>query len=309
MMFVAGAHYLGKLDNGQIFDSSYNRGKPLKFRIGLALASFSCTVMGKYTGITSIPALPTKDGRRGQVVDQVVIGTPRTIGKWFSYKTLNPRDLKILVFDEADHMLADLSMGSEFFHSLPLSPLLDGSDSILTGSSVEGCIKKFTTAELIESYRCNQCWHNSAIKYLSIIGGNEIFLVSATFNETVKSFAAKHEEGGRMVVPWKVFTQHWEYATKGANIVYYAGLHTMVCCGLVRTLVDPCEEMQLHWRQFCLMYLRLHLRQFTNLARKIMYDLHYMGVCHILKLMTSNATIGLGWIPVKRCNSIGGSFV
>ncbi|KAF9600624.1 hypothetical protein IFM89_011207 [Coptis chinensis] len=63
--------------------------------------------MGKYTGITSIPALPTKDWRRGQVVDQVVIGTPGTIGKWFSYKTLSPRDLKILVFVEADHMLAD----------------------------------------------------------------------------------------------------------------------------------------------------------------------------------------------------------
>ncbi|KAF9607791.1 hypothetical protein IFM89_001512, partial [Coptis chinensis] len=80
---------------------------------------------------------------------------------------------------------SQLSMGSEFFHSLPLTPLLDGSDSI-------DCIKKFTAAELIENYRCNQCWHNSAIKYLSIIGGNEILLFSATFNETVKSFAAKH---------------------------------------------------------------------------------------------------------------------
>ncbi|KAF9592830.1 hypothetical protein IFM89_017795 [Coptis chinensis] len=65
--------------------------------------------MGKYTGITSIPALPTKDGRRGQVVDQVVIGTPGTIGKWFSYKTLNPRDLKILVFNEADHIFGGCS--------------------------------------------------------------------------------------------------------------------------------------------------------------------------------------------------------
>ncbi|KAF9612239.1 hypothetical protein IFM89_038661 [Coptis chinensis] len=73
---------------------------------------------------------------------------------------------------------SQLSMGSEFFHSLPLSPLLDGSDSILTGSSLEDCIKKFTAAELIENYRCNQCWHNSAIKYLSIIGGNETHIES-----------------------------------------------------------------------------------------------------------------------------------
>ncbi|KAJ4980730.1 hypothetical protein NE237_031567 [Protea cynaroides] len=29
------AHYLGKLENGKVFDSSYNRGKPLAFRIGV----------------------------------------------------------------------------------------------------------------------------------------------------------------------------------------------------------------------------------------------------------------------------------
>ncbi|XP_031282691.1 peptidyl-prolyl cis-trans isomerase FKBP13, chloroplastic [Pistacia vera] len=28
------AHYVGKLENGTVFDSSYNRGKPLTFRIG-----------------------------------------------------------------------------------------------------------------------------------------------------------------------------------------------------------------------------------------------------------------------------------
>ncbi|XP_010684291.2 peptidyl-prolyl cis-trans isomerase FKBP13, chloroplastic [Beta vulgaris subsp. vulgaris] len=28
------AHYTGKLENGKVFDSSYNRGKPLTFRVG-----------------------------------------------------------------------------------------------------------------------------------------------------------------------------------------------------------------------------------------------------------------------------------
>ncbi|KAH9318652.1 hypothetical protein KI387_020421, partial [Taxus chinensis] len=28
-------HYTGKLENGEVFDSSYNRGKPLTFRVGL----------------------------------------------------------------------------------------------------------------------------------------------------------------------------------------------------------------------------------------------------------------------------------
>lgn len=67
--------------------------------------------MGKYTGITSVCAIPSDSGsfsttRRGQIVDQVVIGTPGTIKKWISYKTLNTSQIKILVFDEADHMLA-----------------------------------------------------------------------------------------------------------------------------------------------------------------------------------------------------------
>ncbi|KAL8160242.1 hypothetical protein V2J09_001779 [Rumex salicifolius] len=29
------AHYVGKLENGKVFDSSYNRGKPLAFKIGV----------------------------------------------------------------------------------------------------------------------------------------------------------------------------------------------------------------------------------------------------------------------------------
>lgn len=70
--------------------------------------------MGKYTGITSMCAIPSDSAnyipisRRPPVTDQVVIGTPGTIKKWISAKKLATRDVKILVFDEADHMLAEV---------------------------------------------------------------------------------------------------------------------------------------------------------------------------------------------------------
>ncbi|KAI3724126.1 hypothetical protein L2E82_35893 [Cichorium intybus] len=70
--------------------------------------------MGKYTGITSELALPTdnkKDyisvSKRAPVIAQVIIGTPGTINKWIKAKKLGTSQMKILVFDEADHMLAE----------------------------------------------------------------------------------------------------------------------------------------------------------------------------------------------------------
>ncbi|KAJ6853281.1 DEAD-box ATP-dependent RNA helicase 38-like [Iris pallida] len=69
--------------------------------------------MGKYTGITSFCAIPQDSAnyipitKCPPVTDQVVIGTPGTIKKWTSAKKLGTRDVKILVFDEADHMLAE----------------------------------------------------------------------------------------------------------------------------------------------------------------------------------------------------------
>ncbi|KAL2622656.1 hypothetical protein R1flu_002861 [Riccia fluitans] len=68
--------------------------------------------MGKYTGITSCctAAADTTSGvsvsRRSQITDQVVIGTPGTLKRWMTRdKILNTRNIRILVFDEADHML------------------------------------------------------------------------------------------------------------------------------------------------------------------------------------------------------------
>lgn len=68
--------------------------------------------MGKYTGITSVLGIPMvqhEDSatRRMPVNEQIVIGTPGTIKKWINHRRLSTRGLKILVFDEADHMLSD----------------------------------------------------------------------------------------------------------------------------------------------------------------------------------------------------------
>eukprot|EP00850_Spirogloea_muscicola_P006216 SM000029S10511 [mRNA] locus=s29:525220:528427:- [translate_table: standard] len=71
--------------------------------------------MAKYTGITAACTATAGDGggyrdysstRREPIVDQVVIGTPGTLKKWMTaLKTLRTDHIKILVFDEADHML------------------------------------------------------------------------------------------------------------------------------------------------------------------------------------------------------------
>ncbi|XP_015691195.2 DEAD-box ATP-dependent RNA helicase 38 [Oryza brachyantha] len=69
--------------------------------------------MGKFTGITCACAIPPaqKDyvpmAKMPAVTDQVVIGTSGTLMKWINHKKLATRDIKILVFDEADHMLAE----------------------------------------------------------------------------------------------------------------------------------------------------------------------------------------------------------
>ncbi|XP_059649205.1 DEAD-box ATP-dependent RNA helicase 38-like isoform X2 [Cornus florida] len=69
--------------------------------------------MGKFTGITAECAVPMDSTnyipvkKRAPVTAQVVIGTPGTIIKWVEPKKLGMSYMKILVFDEADHMLAE----------------------------------------------------------------------------------------------------------------------------------------------------------------------------------------------------------
>lgn len=46
LYYVMQAHYVGKLENGNVFDSSYNRGKPLTFRVGVGeVCYFSIAVL------------------------------------------------------------------------------------------------------------------------------------------------------------------------------------------------------------------------------------------------------------------------
>ncbi|GAV88303.1 UCH domain-containing protein [Cephalotus follicularis] len=66
----------------------------------------------------------------------------------------------------------EISLDFQFFHSLPLSPMLD-KGSAIHGCTLEDSMKQFTVAEQVENYRCSHCWHIAAIKYLSSIGENK----------------------------------------------------------------------------------------------------------------------------------------
>ncbi|KAK1400884.1 hypothetical protein POM88_000489 [Heracleum sosnowskyi] len=66
--------------------------------------------MGKFTGITSVLAVPMEGMPLSNIAalnKQVIIGTPGTINKWFTARKLSMTAMAILVFDEADHMLAE----------------------------------------------------------------------------------------------------------------------------------------------------------------------------------------------------------
>jgi len=75
--------------------------------------------MGKYTGISSECAVPIESRNndrsryRPPISAQVVIGTPGTIKRLMSQKKLGVNDMKVLVFDEADHMLAKVHIQNE----------------------------------------------------------------------------------------------------------------------------------------------------------------------------------------------------
>jgi ATP-dependent RNA helicase DDX19/DBP5 len=63
--------------------------------------------MGKFTGITlaSTAEQTTPGNRRRKVEEQVVVGTHGKLKDWINRRMLQTRNIRILVFDEADEML------------------------------------------------------------------------------------------------------------------------------------------------------------------------------------------------------------
>lgn len=69
--------------------------------------------MGKYTGIECAHTATEIKGRQPPLSAQVVIGTPGRMINWIAHKTLPAKDVKLLVFDEADEMLAQDGFGQD----------------------------------------------------------------------------------------------------------------------------------------------------------------------------------------------------
>lgn len=63
--------------------------------------------IGKFTGITITSTAAGDYGttRRARITDQIVVGTHGKLRDWMSKRVLAPKDMQILVFDEADEML------------------------------------------------------------------------------------------------------------------------------------------------------------------------------------------------------------
>ncbi|TKY60382.1 Ubiquitin carboxyl-terminal hydrolase 27 [Spatholobus suberectus] len=71
---------------------------------------------------------------------------------------------------------SQISINFEHFDCLPLSPVLSDTSTIRVDCTLVDCLKQFIVAEHVENYRCGHCWHNAAIKYLSVMEGNEVEL-------------------------------------------------------------------------------------------------------------------------------------
>ncbi|CAJ1937927.1 unnamed protein product [Sphenostylis stenocarpa] len=71
---------------------------------------------------------------------------------------------------------SQISINLEHFDCLPLSPVLSDTSTIRVSCTLVDCLKQFIVAEHVENYRCSYCWHNAAIKYLSVMEENEVEL-------------------------------------------------------------------------------------------------------------------------------------
>ncbi|OMO84047.1 hypothetical protein COLO4_22258 [Corchorus olitorius] len=151
--------------------------------------------MGKHTGITSACAVPMDSSnyipinKRPPITAQVVIGTPGTIKKWMSSKKLGVSYVKILVFDEADQMLAEF-IG--IFYDL----------CVVEVTWVDFEAQKNKLQDLQNPKNKNRVQDGFRDDSLRIMRDIErisshcqVLLFSATFNEAVKNFVAKIVKG------------------------------------------------------------------------------------------------------------------
>lgn len=108
--------------------------------------------MGKFTGITCACAIPSaqKDympiSKMAPVTDQVVIGTSGTLTKWITHKKLATREIKILVFDEADHMLAEEGFKTDSLRIMKdIQNSAGGCQVLLFSATFNEKVKEFVT--------------------------------------------------------------------------------------------------------------------------------------------------------------------
>ncbi|XVF79275.1 hypothetical protein PTKIN_Ptkin14bG0208500 [Pterospermum kingtungense] len=71
---------------------------------------------------------------------------------------------------------SQISLDFQFFHSLPLLPVLYGGSTIVPGCTLKDCLRQFVLAEKVENYHCSHCWHIAAMEYLSSTGANKMEL-------------------------------------------------------------------------------------------------------------------------------------
>ncbi|RAL51668.1 hypothetical protein DM860_010386 [Cuscuta australis] len=119
--------------------------------------------MGKYTGITSELAIPPSKenyvpiNKRPPVTAQVIIGTPGTINRWITAKKLGASCMKILVFDEADHMLEDAGFKDDSIRIMKAIVKGKADCQVLLFSatfndSVKGFVKKIVEDLFVKGY-------------------------------------------------------------------------------------------------------------------------------------------------------------
>lgn len=102
--------------------------------------------MGRYSGIsaTSTAAADAGASRRARISDQVVIGTHGKLRDWINKRVLAIKDMKILVFDEADEMLKQDGFADDSVRLIKqLRAAVPGLQILLFSATFNDTVKRF----------------------------------------------------------------------------------------------------------------------------------------------------------------------